>query len=114
MDVCRERGRKVLKPTTKTLKQKEFSRVDLAKIIDKRYPWVKLSEVVDWEGLDQAPGRSHHPDVGRSEISTRFMVPLHYLTYAYNFFLRFFRSWVYPFLRLYQAPETLSNQVITV
>jgi len=72
------------KPPIETRKQKELFRVELVKIIDKRHPLVKLSEVVDWEGLDQVFGRSYHPDIGRPGISTRLMVTLHYLKYAYN------------------------------
>ena len=72
------------KPPIETRKQKELFRVELVKIIDKRHPLVKLSEVVDWEGLDQVFGRSYHPDIGRPGISTRLMVILHYLKYAYK------------------------------
>ena len=73
-----------MKPPIETRKQKELFRVELVKIIDKRHPLVKLSEVVDWEGLDQVFGRSYYPDIGRPGISTRLMVTLHYLKYAYN------------------------------
>ncbi len=53
------------KPPIETQKQKELFRVELVKIIDKRHPLVKLSEVVDWEGLDQVFGKTYHPQTGR-------------------------------------------------
>ncbi len=72
------------KPPIETQKQKELFRVELVKIIDKSHPLVKLSEVVDWESLDQVFGVTYHPQTGRPGISTRLMVSLHYLKYAYN------------------------------
>jgi len=72
------------KPPIKTQKQKELFRVELVKIIDKNHPLVKLSEVVDWDHLDQVFGKSYHPQTGRPRISTRLMVSLHYLKYAFN------------------------------
>ena len=53
-------------------------------IIDLAHPLVKLSKVVDWEGLDEMFGKTHCPDNGRPGISTRLMVALHYLKYTYN------------------------------
>jgi len=79
-----ERIMKPKKPPIETQKQKELFRVELTRIIDKRHPLVKLSEVVDWEGLDQVFGKTYHPQTGRSGISTRLMVSLHYLKYAFG------------------------------
>ena len=56
----------------------------MEKIIDKRHPLVKLSQVVHWEYLDEVFGTTYHPEVGRPGISIRLMVSLHYLKYAYN------------------------------
>ncbi len=72
------------KSPIETQKQKELFRVELVKITDKSHPLVKLSEVVDWDHLDQIFGRSYHPETGRPGISTRLMVSLHYLKYAFN------------------------------
>jgi len=58
------------KPPIKTQKQRELFRVELVKIIDKNHPLVKLSEVVDWDHLDQVFGKSYHPQTGRPRIST--------------------------------------------
>jgi len=37
-----------------TEKQKEFFKVELEKIIDKRHPLITLSRIVDWDILNQA------------------------------------------------------------
>ncbi len=70
------------KPPIETQKQKELFWVELAKIIDKHHPLVKLSEVVDWDYLDQVFGKTYHPETGlsatgRPGISTHLMVSLH-------------------------------------
>ncbi len=72
------------KAPVETQKQKELFRVELGRIVDKQHPFVRLSQVVDWNHLEEVFGATYHPDTGRPGISTRLMVSLHYLKYAYN------------------------------
>ena len=65
----KEGDMKPKKPPIETQKQKELFRVELARIIDKHHPLVKLSEVVDLEGLDQVFGRTYYPETGLSATS---------------------------------------------
>ncbi len=72
------------KAPIETQKQKELFRIELERIVDKHHPLVRLSRVVDWNHLEEVFGATYHPEVGRPGISTRLMVSLHYLKYAYN------------------------------
>ena len=65
-------------------RQGELFRVELEKIIDRRHGLVKLSEVVDWKQFEETFGEKYCPDNGRPAMSTRLMVSLHYLKFAYN------------------------------
>jgi len=72
------------KPPIETRRQKELFLVELRRIVDKHHPLVRLTEVVDWGALEEVFGKTYHPETGRPGISTRLMVSLHYLKYAYN------------------------------
>ena len=85
----KEGDMKPKKPPIETQKQKELFRVELVKIIDRHHPLAKLSEVVDWEHLDQVFRVTYHLETGlsatgRPGISTRWMVSLHSLKYTFN------------------------------
>jgi IS5 family transposase len=65
-------------------RQKDLFRVELSKIIDSGHSLVKLSDVVDWDRLEELFGTTYCPDNGRPAVSTRLMVALHYLKYTHN------------------------------
>lgn len=75
-----------MKPTKSpsTDKQKDLFRSQLSNIIDPGHSLVKLSKVVDWEGLEKVFGSTFCTDNGRPGISTRLMVALHYLKYTHD------------------------------
>ena len=64
--------------------QKDLFRTELRKIIDLGHSLVKLSNVVDWDSMNELFGKTYCPDNGRPAVSTRLMVSLHYLKYAHN------------------------------
>jgi IS5 family transposase len=64
--------------------QMELFRPELIKIINPGHEMVKLSNVVDWDRLDELFGETYCPDNGRPGMSTRLMVSLHYLKYTFN------------------------------
>ena len=72
------------KSPIETQKQKKLFLIELRRIVDKHHPLVRLTEVVDWGALEEAFDKPYHPETGRPGISTRLMVSLHYLKYAYN------------------------------
>jgi len=72
------------KAPIETQKQKELFKIELERIIDRHHPLVRLSGIVNWNHLEEVFGATYHPDTGRPGISTRLMVSLHYLKYAYN------------------------------
>ena len=53
------------KPPIITERQGKPFKVEWKRIIDRHHPLVKLSEVVDWEHLDQVFRVTYHPEVGR-------------------------------------------------
>jgi len=53
------------KPPIITERQGKLFKVELKRIIDRHHPLVKLSEVVDWEHLDQVFRVTYHPEVGK-------------------------------------------------
>ena len=71
------------KPSQKN-RQKDLFRVELSRIMDPKHGLVKLSNVVDWDRLEELFGSTYCPDNGRPGISTRLMVALHYLKYTHN------------------------------
>jgi IS5 family transposase len=64
--------------------QMELFRTELIKIINPGHEMVKLSNVVDWNRLDELFGATYCVDNGRPGISTRLMVSLHYMKYTFN------------------------------
>ena len=56
----------------------------MKKRIDPGHGLVKLSKAVNWDRLDEQFGNTYCPDNGRSGVSTRLIVSLHYLKYTYN------------------------------
>lgn len=53
-------------------------------MINPGHSLVKLSEVIDWEKLDQTFGKSFNPEKGRPAISTRLMIALHYFKFTFD------------------------------
>lgn len=64
--------------------QNDLFRSELRQIIDLRHAMVKLSESMNWERFEEAFGATYCEDNGRPGVSTRLMVTLHYLKYAYD------------------------------
>lgn len=64
--------------------QADLFRAELRNMINPSHSLVKLSEVVDWEELDQTFGKTFNPGKGRPAISTRLMIALHYLKYTFD------------------------------
>lgn len=64
--------------------QDDLFRSELRQILDLRHAMVKLSDTVNWERFEEAFGATYCEDNGRPGISTRLMVALHYLKYAYD------------------------------
>jgi IS5 family transposase len=64
--------------------QPDLFRPELRNMINSTHPLVKLSEVVDWEKLDQTFGEKFSPGKGRPAISTRLMISLHYFKYTFD------------------------------
>jgi IS5 family transposase len=65
-------------------RQNDLFRVELCRIVDPNHGLIKLAKVVDWDRLDELFGSTYCPDTGRPAVSTRLMVALHYLKYAFN------------------------------
>ena len=53
-------------------------------IAHKTHPLVILSKAFNWDMFDKSFGKKFHPNNGRPGLSTRLMVGLHYIKYAYN------------------------------
>lgn len=75
-----------MRPKLKDIKlmERDMFRSDLSEIIDTEHKLVKLAGVINWEVLEELFGKPYSFDTGRPGISTRLMVSLHYLKYAYN------------------------------
>jgi IS5 family transposase len=73
-----------MKPQKIAHKQRDLFRVELVQIIDPRHKLSRLSQVVDWDQLEEHFGSTYCPDNGRPAVSTRLMVALHYLKYTFN------------------------------
>jgi len=69
---------------TKQVSQTDLFRNRLENIISLEHPLVKLSESIDWEGLEQEFGQFYVEEIGRPGIPIRVMVGLHYLKHLYN------------------------------
>ncbi|HMB74836.1 MAG TPA: IS5 family transposase [Kiloniellaceae bacterium] len=61
----------------------DLFRERLDAIIDMRHPLVRLADVIDWQGFDDAFGKLYSP-IGRPGVATRLMVGLHYLKHTCN------------------------------
>ena len=64
--------------------QQNLFRPELRTMISPGHSFVKLSEVIDWEKLDQTFGESFNPEKGRPAISTRLMIALHYFKFTFD------------------------------
>lgn len=75
-----------MKPTLSPAEnpQQELFRTPLLAIINRDHSLVKLAEAVDWSQLENVFGEFYCDDNGRSGISTRLMVSLHYLKFTYD------------------------------
>jgi transposase, IS5 family len=72
------------KQTAQKNPQGDLFRIELQRIVDRAHSLIKLAETVDWTGLEANFGQAYCEDQGRPAISTRLMVALQYLKYAYN------------------------------
>jgi IS5 family transposase len=61
-----------------------MQKTELAKLVNKNHPLVKLAKTIDWQNFDEQFGMSYSPQTGRPGISTRLMVSLHYLKYTHD------------------------------
>ena len=64
--------------------QADLFRPELRSMINPSHSLVKLSEVVDWEKLDQTFGETFRPEKGRPAISSRLMISLHYFKFTFD------------------------------
>lgn len=64
--------------------QPDLFRPELRSMINPGHSLVKLSDVIDWEKLDQTFGETFSPEKGRPAISTRLMIALHYFKYTFD------------------------------
>lgn len=67
-----------------TNSQGHLFRIELTQLCDTKHELVKLAHLVDWAGLEESFGERFVLEKGRPGISTRLMVALHFLKYAYN------------------------------
>lgn len=65
-------------------KQRDLFRTELEEIIDMNHSLVKLSRAVDWGRMEELFGATYCQNNGRPGVSTRLMVSLSYLKYAFN------------------------------
>jgi transposase, IS5 family len=66
----------MLKKNPKSEGQKDLFRPRLEDFIDLRDPWVKLAQIIDWDGLEQDLSQYYCEDNGRPGSSIRLMVGL--------------------------------------
>jgi len=92
-------------------RQRDLFRVELSRIVDSTHGLVKLTNVVEWDRLDELFGSTYCPDTGRPAVSTRLMVALHYLKYTFNLSDEdVVEGWVeYPYWRV---PRTLASSPV--
>lgn len=64
--------------------QGELFRIELARLVDRSHPLVKLGERINWAGFEEMLGATYHPTKGAPGVNTRLLVALHYLKYRYN------------------------------
>ncbi len=64
--------------------QRDFFKQRTDEVAHKNHPLVILSNAFDWDMFNKCFGEKFHPDNGRPGLSTRLMVGLHYIKYAYN------------------------------
>lgn len=64
--------------------QRDFFKKRIDEVAHKNHPLVILSNAFDWNMFNKFFGEKFHPDTGRPGLSTRLMVGLHYIKYAYN------------------------------
>ncbi|TKB06000.1 IS5 family transposase [Desulforhopalus sp. IMCC35007] len=64
--------------------QADLFRAELQNMINPTHSLVKLSEVVNWDQLNQTFGESFNSEKGRPAISTRLMIALHYFKYTFD------------------------------
>lgn len=69
------------KNETKTL---EIFKVRLEEIINKKHPLVKLSEIINWQNLEEKLSKKYSEKMGAPGKEIRLMVGLQYLKYMYN------------------------------
>ncbi|MCR5940300.1 IS5 family transposase [Ochrobactrum sp. XJ1] len=72
-----------MRPIRPSSGKHDLFRDRLDAMINMKHPLVKLAEVIDWAGFDQAFGGFYRP-VGRPARPTRLMVGLHYLKHVHD------------------------------
>ncbi len=74
-----------MKPKRKNKEiQKDLFRIELKGLIDKTHSLVKLSEMIDWEGLSQDFDAYYHDHMGRPGKPTRLMAGLLLLQHTFK------------------------------
>lgn len=73
---AQKRLQKMLQENPKPDGQKDMFRPHLEDFINMRDPWVRLSQIIDWDGLEQDLLQYYCPDNGRPGGSIRLMVGL--------------------------------------
>lgn len=61
-----------------------MQKTELARLLNKDHPLVKLAQQIDWQSFDEHFGAGYSEGTGRPGISTRLMVALHYLKYTHD------------------------------
>src|SRR4029434_552659 len=62
----------------------DLFRVELRALVDPAHALVKLADTVAWPRLEESFGVLFCDDNGRPALSTRLLIALHYLKYAYD------------------------------
>ncbi len=62
----------------------DLFRTALENILDQRHELYRLTELIDWQGFDEAFGVLYCPDNGCPAKATRLMVGLQYLQHVYG------------------------------
>jgi len=67
-----------------TINYKLISNINLHRIVDKKNPFVLLSKAMNWLYLEKTFDNFYDSKIGRPAISTRLMITLHFLRYAFD------------------------------
>lgn len=71
------------KPSERQAKEIKPSKIELARLLSEDHELVQIAQEINWERFEEKFGESYS-DKGRPGISTRLMVALQYLKYAFD------------------------------